>query len=185
MKSMKGINRSLNSYLHELDPTGAQAKARRAAQVQDRWKQAVCKVYGAEAAAFVLSHINAVYIMKQDDPSKKETQLIIYSDDSMVRSDIDSRQEYLKFLLNHQGEHVGPVKILASRFDMKNRHPFEGTDLQANAFSEPVDLSKIILTEEQQDAVESAAEQIDGTAVSTAFKKAMTANLKIQNKKQG
>lgn len=94
------------------------AKARRAAQVRDRWAAAVRAVYvSSETVDFILSHVNAVYIM--DD------ELIVYADDSLVRSDLDARQEFLKMALNSQGENVfARFKILPSKFGMKQRHPF-------------------------------------------------------------
>lgn len=94
------------------------AKARRASQVRDRWATAVRAVYVSdETVEFILSHVNAVYIV--------EDELIVYADDSLVRSDLDARQEFLKMALYSQGERVfARFKILPSKFGMKQRHPF-------------------------------------------------------------
>ena len=51
-------------------------------------------------------------------------QLVVYADDSLIRSDLDARQEFLKMKLKEQGEHVETFKILPSRFEMKAHHPF-------------------------------------------------------------
>ena len=107
-------------------------QSQRVAEVHQRWKTAVEHVYGG-SSGLILDHTNAVYIMSPEasnDPAAKKvspgkTLLVVYSDDAMVRSDIDARQEFLKMRLNEQGEHVEVFSIKASRQGMKSRHPFK------------------------------------------------------------
>lgn len=129
---MAQLGEGLQQLLSALGEQGAQAaRSRRVAEVHVRWKNAVEAVYGP-SCELILDHTNAVYIMRPDqanDPMaarvpQGKTLLVVYSDDAMVRSDLDARQEMLKMHLNRQGEHVEAFSIKPSRFDMKARHPF-------------------------------------------------------------
>ena len=129
---MAQLGDGLQQLLKNLGEQGAQAaRSRRVAEVHVRWRTAVEAVYGA-STSLILDHTNAVYIMRPDqanDPlaarvPQGKTLLVVYSDDAMVRSDLDARQEMLKMHLNRQGEHVELFSIKPARFDMKARHPF-------------------------------------------------------------
>lgn len=118
---MKRIGEGIRECLDAVNASDeASRKARRAAEVQQAWRAAVERVY-KDAAAFVLGHINAVYFLREED----RVCATVYADDSLVRSDIDARQEFIKMALADTGERVDTFRILASRFSMKDRHPFE------------------------------------------------------------
>ena len=131
---MRKLGESINELMAALAAgDDASRKAQRAAAVNVAWRNAVEAVY-KDAAQMVLDHVNAVYIMAADEvvkgtPTRAShagtgAQLVVYADDSLIRSDLDARQEFLKMKLKEQGEHVETFKILPSRFEMKARHPF-------------------------------------------------------------
>lgn len=129
---MTQLGSGLDKLLKSLGAAGAKAaRSQRVAEVHVRWRRAVEAVYGP-GAPLVLDHINGIYIMRPDqanDPMaarvpQGKTLLVVYSDDAMIRSDLDSRQEMLKIRLNEQGEHVEAFSIKPARFDMKARHPY-------------------------------------------------------------
>lgn len=185
-------------------------KAARAAEVNVVWRNAVEAVYG-EASSLVLSHVNAVYIMEaaaevggsrdgmkrarvlaasasavrqQEGQSRRAgAQLVVYCDDSLIRSDLDARQEFLKMRLREQGEHVETFKILPSRFDMKARHPFvrEGDFLEsAPAADRPASNAapSEALSPEQREQLESRAREVESQSVREALLKAIDADMK-------
>ena len=113
----------------------------RRAVVNDVWVSAVRDVF-REAAPFVLAHVNAVYVMSAekgaavrrfDRPASSDDApvspvsgavLVVYVDDSMVRSELDNRQELMKMKFCEHGENVSSLKIVPALRDMKKRHPF-------------------------------------------------------------
>lgn len=208
---MKKIGSGVKELMAALGGTDdVSRKAARAAEVNVVWRNAVEAVYG-DAASLVLSHVNAVYILDADavvagsrdgssrarpapeagtcrpPQSKKHhqaggAQLVVYSDDSLIRSDIDARQEFLKMRLREQGEHVETFKILPSRFDMKARHPFaakEGIE-RTEAGSRPgVDEAPSEpLTPQQREQLEQQALQVENPSVRSALLKAIDADMK-------
>ncbi len=161
-------------------------RQQRIAEVKHRWRVAVEAVYG-DSAQLVLDHTNAVYIMRPEDSDDKaaarvpagKTLLLVYSDDAMVRSDIDARQEFLKMKLNEQGEHVEAVAIRASRQGMKTRHPFA----TAHRVAEDGALSQSSRVEPTLDPALSAelseqAEAIGSKRLRESILKALKANTK-------
>lgn len=120
---MQKIGQGLAELFASLGGSDADRIARRTAVVHVRWKTAIKSVY-QNAAQLVLDHVNSVVIM--DDAGART--LIVYSDDSLIRSDLDSRQEFIKMKLKEQGEVIDVFKILPSKFDMKARHPFMQTE---------------------------------------------------------
>ncbi len=167
----------------------ASRKAQRAASVNHRWKTAVEAVY-KDAASLVLDHVNAVYIMKADDVDDARaadqvtnggTVLVVYSDDSLIRSDIDARQEFLKMKLNEQGEHVEAFCIKPSRFDMKARHPFRSGEGGAAPEADPLAPARRapvrLLTQEERAKVEGQVAGIENRRVREALAKAMAADM--------
>lgn len=163
-------------------------KAQRAAAVNVAWRNAVEAVY-KDAAEMVLDHVNAVYIMGADEvvagaPAKAQpvgtgSQLVVYSDDSLIRSDLDARQEFLKMKLKEQGEHVDTFRILPSRFDMKARHPFRrpadpacAADALASTAEQP---PREPLSPEQQAALDESVQSVENDAVRRALERAIQA----------
>ena len=127
MRKLKADLDRLKALLEEKNPGGAEAL--RFAEVNDLWKNAVAVVFGGDSAALVLDHTNSVYVMSGEqggnlrrfDRPRSETQgpvegkvLAVYCDDSMVRSELDNRQELLKMKFKEQGEDVEALRILPS-----------------------------------------------------------------------
>lgn len=173
---MKRLSESIKSCLDAVGVNDESArKARRAAEVQQAWRAAIEKVY-QDAAPFVLSHINAVYILKESGVS----YAVVYADDSLIRSDIDARQEFLKMALAESGERVETFRILASRFSMKERHPFAEASTDDNEY----DPSRIFektrrtpISDGDLARVESCVESIEDEKVRIALKRAMVAEI--------
>ena len=102
-----------------------------------------------DAAPLVLEHTNAVYVLsgeqgsdvrRFDRPASETrgravegTVLVVYADDSMVRSELDNRQELLKMKFNEQGENVELFKIrsLHPRHEEPASVPGEGGSLSS------------------------------------------------------
>lgn len=84
-----------------------------------------------ETVRFILSHINAVYIRKDDKPRKgpdKDKPFYVcevYSDDSAVRAELDNWRQILEMNLHEQGLLFDEFRIFPSKFGMKERHPYE------------------------------------------------------------
>lgn len=165
-------------------------RSARVAEVHYRWKTAVEQVY-KESAPLVLNHTNAVYIMRPDESDDKlaqrvppgKTLLIVYSDDSMVRSDIDARQEFLKMRLNEQGEHVEFFSIKASKQGMKTRHPFvsDTRDPFGNALPGSREEAKLEkqLDPSQSEQLSKQAESIENRELREALTRAIKANTRL------
>lgn len=96
----------VNSFIHNLDEGDeASKKAYRTAKVQNMFKECCEHIYG-ESAFLILQNTNAVYILNDRDKGmlkkarsqdKQIKRLIIYTCDSMVYADLDSRQENVKY----------------------------------------------------------------------------------------
>lgn len=188
---MKKLGEGLNELMVVLGSADeATRMAARSAEVNVHWRTAVEAVY-KDAADLVLDHINAVYVMAPDEvvggrPTAPTpdggTVLVVYSDDSLIRSDLDARQEFLKMKLKEQGERVETFKIMPSRFEMKARHPFrrDKDDVSTPRFNdtrtppEPLEA----LTPDERAHLESQVSSIENSAVRTALLKAMAADLR-------
>ena len=165
------------------------SRARRAAAVNVVWRKAVEAVY-KDAAQMVLDHVNAVYVMRAQDVDDARaaarvtdggTVLVVYVDDSMIRSDLDARQEFLKMKLNEQGEHVEAFCIKPSRFDMKSRHPFKPdlddplTAARAARVAHPPVVRQ--LSDQERAAVAERSSSVENPALRRAIEAAMIADL--------
>lgn len=124
----------INSFLHELDESDeASKKAFRTAKVQNLFKDCIMYIY-KESAFLILQSVNAVYILNEKDKgmlkkaqsnAKNIKRLIIYTNDSMVYSDLDARQEQLKLWFNDQGERLDKLELVSSKFQMRRRFPYK------------------------------------------------------------
>lgn len=94
----------------------------------------------APTAAMVLSHTNAFYVRRDDRPRRgpdRDKPYIVAEvciHDSTVRSEVNARREMLKLALAREGVHVEELRIIVSRWGMKERHPFAA---QQSASVEP------------------------------------------------
>lgn len=124
----------INSFLHELDESDeASKKAFRTAKVQNLFKDCIEYIY-KDSAFLILQSVNAVYILNEKDKgmlkkaqtnAKNIKRLIIYTNDSMVYSDLDARQEQLKLWFNDQGERLDKLELVSSKFQMRRRFPYK------------------------------------------------------------
>lgn len=187
---MRKLGESINELMTVLAAgDDASRKAQRAAAVNVAWRNAVEAVY-KDAAEMVLDHVNAVYIMAADEvvkgaPTKAShtgtgAQLVVYSDDSLIRSDLDARQEFLKMKLKEQGEHVETFKILPSRFDMKSRHPFRRVEADGGGVrpTRPAreQAPRVPLTPEEQEALDASVDAVESPTVRRALERAIRAD---------
>lgn len=98
--------------------------ARRAAEVQTMFKAALEHIY-KDKARFVLDHVNAVYIKREERGESTFKALYVYMDDGNFRSDVHSQQHFIMlFLRERYGEDIELFKTYPSRMGMKNRHPY-------------------------------------------------------------
>ena len=180
---MRKLGESINELMAALAAgDDASRKAQRAAAVNVAWRNAVEAVY-KDAAQMVLDHVNAVYIMAADEvvkgtPTRAShagtgAQLVVYADDSLIRSDLDARQEFLKMKLKEQGEHVETFKILPSRFEMKARHPFRRPEEDGASREET---PRTPLSPEEEAALEASVGAVESPTVRRALERAIRAD---------
>lgn len=175
---MNTLQEKLSAVFSELPiKDEAALKMRRALVVQGLFRDAIEQVY-KESAPYILSHINAVYITTDKGTNTKE--LIIYADDSLIRADLDARQEFIKAALFPRGEEISTTRLVASRGNMKKHHPF--VEIEDNENVNPQYLVYFAqdhhpLNEGQLAAVQAATDRIEDPQVSQSFSKAMRANL--------
>ncbi len=92
---------------------------------------AVKKIWkSSDAQNLILEHTNAFYIRKDDrlrigvDKDKDRILCDIYSDDALIRSELDTHRELFKLTLNKNGYMIDEVRIFPSKRGMLKRHPF-------------------------------------------------------------
>lgn len=214
---MRKIGDGLTRYIAGISGRDETAsRALRRARVHRLWEETVHAVF-KEAAHLVLDHTNAVYIMSAEkgnavrrfDRPASDTQgfastgnvLVVCLDDSMVRSELDNRQELVKMKFREKGEPVEVLKIVPSIRDMKQRHPFR-KDASASAAGPaaefPSDGSprggrvgaggcsaaaapRNPLSDRQAATLSSASEKVEDARLKKAFEKAMIASRETQN----
>jgi hypothetical protein len=179
---LKDINTTILSKLGGTSDT-ARLEMRRA-KINTIWESVTKEVF-QEAAHFILAHTNAVYIMsgekgslvKRFDRPASANQttttgkvLVVYSDDSMVRSELDNRQELIKMKFHIAGEKIELVKIIPSVNNMKQRHPFAAK--QNTPTTNEITVPKPILPKETCDVL---AQKVENPTVRDSITRAMTA----------
>lgn len=108
-----------------------QAMLFKAAFVHRVFAEAILEEYGDNTAPFILQHVQAVYVQSDTDHLKKsfsehpDVLLRVYTDEAIVRSDLDARQERLKFKMVRRGVYFDKLKSYASTFEMRKRKPYE------------------------------------------------------------
>lgn len=115
---MQGLGDDANKYL-----SIASNKAKFKEVVLEIWKD-------PSAHDLILSHINAFYVRKDErpkkGPAKDEVCYIceICSDDSLIRSELDTHRELIALGLRKRGIEFEDLYIKPSRRGMKDKHPF-------------------------------------------------------------
>lgn len=156
------VGSGINSFLQNLDESDeANKKAFRTAKVQNMFKECVKHIY-KDSAFLILQSVNAVYIMNEKDrgmlkkakeDAKNIKRLIIYTNDSTVYSDLDARQEQVKFWYNNQGERLDKLELYSSKFQMRRRFPYKND----------VELMKkniVAISEVKQEAIDEQTAQL-------------------------
>lgn len=181
---MKHLSAGISDLVASFGFQDIKAKqAYRAAKVNEVWKKAIEAIYH-DKSSLILDHVNAVYVIKASDIKDSrvlsrvgagDTVLVVYADDSVVRTDLDARQELIRIKLNEQGEHIGAFSIKASRFDMKNRHPFrQHADDEILSRYPKYSLRK--LPPEEKESIHSQVQAIENPIVRNALEKAILAS---------
>lgn len=171
----------------------AAAEALRYERVNRLWEQAVESTFGP-AARLVLDHTNVVYVMAPDQAAELRrfdrpraamqrsyggNVLVVYADDSTVRSEIDARQQLLAMKCRQLGTPVEGVVILPSTAGMKSRHPFrrEGVVSGAGrgdaADHQPPAES---LSPEERQQLDAAVQAVENERLREAMQRAIGAN---------
>lgn len=185
---MRTLSSELSAVTGALSSADQAARiARRAAQVQAMFKDAIEHIY-KENACYVLEHVNAVYIKKEPiggpESGKTVRTLMIYMDDSSFRSDVHSRQHLIMLLLKERyGEDIEAFKTFPSRFNMRNRHPYasrERVDFASASSAASASASSaqpLPLTESERARVQRAAAAIEDSHLRARFERAMETSM--------
>lgn len=180
------LKNGLIGYFNEIGASDEVAKkAYRTAQVHNLYKDAIKHVYG-DSAFLVLEKTNGVYIMNQKDKGlrrkvlpedKTIKRMLIYTCDSMVHADLDSKQEFIKMWLAEHGETIDKFDLLTSKMGMRKTFPFENDvkDMKKVlsskfTFLQDVQEHKESLTKEQLDKINIEIEKIDNEQLKQAIK---------------
>lgn len=163
----------LSMRLGNADPNAR--VARRAAEVQAMFKEAIEHIY-KENAGYVLDHVNAVYIKREQRPGSEDENdcykaLYIYMDDGNFRSDVHSQQHFiLLWLKEKHGEDIEVFKTYPSRMGMKDRHPY--AEAAAEMKESKARTRSIPLDEEEMAETCAQGERIENERLRDAFMKA-------------
>ncbi len=127
---MEKLGLEMESYLADMDVS--QSKIVTKMTVLYRCFCAMNQVFpDAATCDYILSHINGFYLVKDESPRKGSADsacpvlCTIYSDDSLVKAELDARQELLRRALHAQQIHFDEYRFLSSKGGMRQRHPFD------------------------------------------------------------
>lgn len=117
------------SIMQELDDDIAKHVS--IANNKSKFKEVVELIWKDPSAnQLILSHINAFYVRKDDrpriGPDKNKDRYVceICSDDSLIRSELDTHRELISLELKKRGLVFEEISIKPSRRGMKSKHPF-------------------------------------------------------------
>lgn len=170
MKNLKGELSRLTYAISSSDDVSR--VAHRTAQVHAMFKEAIEYVYKANAH-YVLEHVNAVYIKKEEGSGRKA--LYVYMDDVNFRSDVHSQQHFILLMIkNRFGEDIDVFKTYPSRMGMKERHPYAEHVEKTRGKGQVA--SSVPLTEKEMEEVEIQGSLIEDERVKKAFIRASKAD---------
>lgn len=173
MKKIGGEISLLSSRLANADQNAR--IARRAAEVRAMFKDALEHIY-KEHAAYVLEHVNAVYIKNEKRPASQDEgdtykALYIYMDDGNFRSDVHSQQHFILLWLKEKyGEDIEVFKTYPSRMGMKERHPYAEVVAELKESSRRI--PSVPLNEEEMAQTLAQVDAIEDPRLKEAFFKA-------------
>lgn len=190
---MKTLAKALGALTRSMGIDESPAADKRfIAHINDVWVEAIEAVF-KEASSLVLEHTNTVYLMSGEqgsnlrrfDRPRSENRhnitgkvLVVYCDDSTVRSELDNQQEMIKLKFKERGEDVEAFKIIPSTRDMKNRHPFRAPENNLGACSSSPYRPPRSLTREELENARNQAHSVEDPLVREAFLRAMIAREK-------
>lgn len=173
---MQAFSSVSNTMLSQIDPD--LAKAARAARIQGAFAEALMAACETpEVGLFMLSHIQGVYILRDDAPckgGKAPILLRVYSDDSVVRAELDARQEWIRLQLGRRNITYDKMVIHASKYGMRERRPFdrfiEGHDGKAAPAAADVERHNLTACE-----IEDLAARVGDSETSASLRAALEA----------
>ncbi len=113
-------------------------KAIRTAKVLKDFKNCIVEIYGNNSWV-ILEKINGVYILKGNKEknlrksTNKINRLVVYTNDSLIHSELDSRQEEIKLYFKVKKENIDSFEIYSSKFNMRNRFIYSNEVAQLKA----------------------------------------------------
>ena len=127
---MERLSSLSRQFLGSLGPEAA--KMMRIQQIKERYRTAVQRTWrdNPAAAQLVLAHTNGMYVAKDErlrtGPDKHKDRIVfgVYLDDPVVRTEFDARQQLLVFALHQEGMSFDELRILPTKWDMRQRHAF-------------------------------------------------------------
>lgn len=152
----------------------------RTQQVHSIYKNAIEKTFSFNPSGtvqLILDHTNAVYITRDDDWKT----LIIYVDDSDVKSALDHNQYFILQSFREQNELIDEYKLLTSRATMRSRHPFKKAD-ENNCVPDENKFGKRVLEDDEIKAIDDMVEQVENPEIREALKRAIIAD--FENKEE-
>lgn len=173
MQTLSSLN---NALLSQIDPD--LVKAARAARIQTAFAEALmASMETPETGTYMLRHIQGVYVMRDDAPRKSgkvPIVLRIYSDDSVVRAELDARQEWIRLQLARRGIRYDKMIIHASKYGMRKRRPFARflEDVNGELAAGPQDVTRHNLTSAE---IETLVSKVKDPETSAALRCAMDA----------
>ena len=105
------------------------AQEKKARSIRERFADSICHVFKSEAAVLVLSHVQGVFLREETKPCKGDLAvtrrvLEIHSDDSLVKSELDARQDSIKNQMMQRGLVYDDTRLVSSRGKMRQNAPF-------------------------------------------------------------
>ena len=174
MSGMTSLSTVLSQTLRDAAQSDVLAsKAARAYKVQHIW-QVVVEICCRPHAQVFLDHTNSVYIIREDD----QKVLIVYMDDSIFAAEINARREMIKLkILERFGEEIDDFRILISRGDYKNKHPYSHYQNDTACISS----SYTPLSSQEIHHINERASEIENQKVRNSLVKAMISGLEQQS----
>lgn len=182
--NMEPLDSLVFSSLTELSRHGDSAKiALRTHKVQSLYCKAIRNTFSSYpdgSIQLILQHTNAVYITRDNEWKT----LIIYVDDSNVKSALDHNQYFIIQYFRECNEEINEYKLLTSRATMRSRHPFEhfceGIDTITSNTNKTEE--KRALNPEEIAAVDEMVRHVENPCLQEALKRAIIADFENKPK---
>lgn len=145
---MQSMSSSTERFLENL--SAENPKALRIAKNNTALRKAIERTWGTQpdAARWLLSQINALYLeyderpRKRNAPAQKPVIMKLYVRDATARAELNAKRETLQIILEHYGLKVSEIRLLQARGDAKNHRLFSDEILKESADAQSHDTSK-------------------------------------------